>query len=69
MSSQFLTAVLMAVPLAGGEGATDIISEGLISQPYVDMTIRLMERFGVLVCLLHPLLHFTTCALWSLCGR
>jgi 3-phosphoshikimate 1-carboxyvinyltransferase len=52
VSSQFLTAVLMAVPLAEGEGATDIISEGLISQPYVEMTIKLMERFGVQVCLL-----------------
>jgi len=49
VSSQFLTSVLMAVPLAVGAGATDIISEGLISQPYVEMTILLMARFGVQV--------------------
>ena len=37
----------MAAPLAEGEGATEIISEGLISQPYVRMTIKLMKQFCV----------------------
>ena len=50
MSSQYLTALLMAAPLATGEGGIDIqISDELVSQPYVDMTVRLMERFGVKV--------------------
>jgi len=57
VSSQFLTSVLMAVPLAVGAGATDIISEGLISQPYVEMTILLMARFGVQVEMVDGLNH------------
>ncbi len=39
----------MAAPLAEGEGATEIMSEGLISQPYVKMTIALMKQFCVKV--------------------
>ena len=50
MSSQYLTALLMAAPLAtGAEGITIRITDELVSQPYVDMTVRLMERFGVQV--------------------
>ena len=48
VSSQYLTALLMAAPLATGGGGIEItITDELVSQPYVDMTIRLMERFGV----------------------
>jgi 3-phosphoshikimate 1-carboxyvinyltransferase len=54
VSSQYLTALLMALPLAtpgpNGQNSTEvIIVDELISQPYVDMTLRLMERFGVKV--------------------
>lgn len=50
VSSQYLTALLMAAPLAEGPGAIEIrITDELVSQPYVDMTIKLMERFGVKV--------------------
>ena len=50
VSSQYLTALLMAAPLAkGSEGITIKIRDELVSQPYVDMTVRLMERFGVKV--------------------
>ena len=53
VSSQYLTALLMAAPLATGkEGITIQIRDELVSQPYVDMTVRLMERFGIQV--LHP---------------
>jgi len=45
VSSQFLTALLMALPLAGG-GTVEVAGE-LISQPYVEMTLELMARFGV----------------------
>jgi 3-phosphoshikimate 1-carboxyvinyltransferase len=60
VSSQYLTALLMAAPLAKGtEGVNIKITDELVSQPYVDMTIRLMERFGVkvsnFVCLTLPL--------------
>ena len=50
VSSQYLTALLMAAPLAtGSQGVDIIITDELVSQPYVDMTVRLMERFGVQV--------------------
>ncbi|QID17390.1 bifunctional 3-phosphoshikimate 1-carboxyvinyltransferase/cytidylate kinase [Nitrogeniibacter mangrovi] len=46
VSSQFLTALLMAAPLAGGEVVIDVIGE-LISKPYIEITLDLMRRFGV----------------------
>ena len=46
VSSQFLTALLMALPLTGE--AFEIQVEGeLISKPYIDITLNLMRRFGV----------------------
>jgi 3-phosphoshikimate 1-carboxyvinyltransferase len=48
VSSQFLTAMLMALPIAGG-GATIEIAGELISKPYIDITLKLMQRFGVSV--------------------
>jgi 3-phosphoshikimate 1-carboxyvinyltransferase len=46
VSSQFLTALLMAMPLAGRQ--VHIAVEGeLISKPYVDITFNVMRRFGV----------------------
>jgi 3-phosphoshikimate 1-carboxyvinyltransferase len=48
VSSQFLTALLMALPLLGRDAVIDVLGE-LISKPYVEMTCRLMERFGVQV--------------------
>ncbi len=47
-SSQFVSALLMALPLAGG-GALVEITGGLISEPYVEITRNLMARFGVAV--------------------
>ena len=48
VSSQFLTAMLMALPISGG-GATIEIAGELISKPYIDITLKLMQRFGVAV--------------------
>lgn len=48
ISSQYLTALLMASPLALGDVEIEIIDK-LISIPYVEMTLKLMERFGVSV--------------------
>ena len=45
VSSQFLSALLMALPLAGG-GEVQVEGE-LISKPYVEITLKLMKRFGV----------------------
>ncbi|SAK44787.1 3-phosphoshikimate 1-carboxyvinyltransferase [Caballeronia catudaia] len=51
VSSQFLTALLMSLPvIEGRNGPVTVEVEGeLISKPYIDITIRLMERFGVTV--------------------
>jgi 3-phosphoshikimate 1-carboxyvinyltransferase len=49
VSSQFLTALLMALPLAAADGATIEIEGELISKPYIEITIKLMARFGVVV--------------------
>lgn len=48
VSSQFVTALLMALPLSGRACTVEIEGE-LISKPYVQMTINMMERFGVSV--------------------
>jgi 3-phosphoshikimate 1-carboxyvinyltransferase len=48
VSSQFLTALLMALPLAGGDASIEVEGE-LISKPYVAITLELMRRFGVSV--------------------
>jgi len=46
VSSQFLTALLMALPLTG-EAATIEVEGELISKPYVEITLNVMRRFGV----------------------
>jgi 3-phosphoshikimate 1-carboxyvinyltransferase len=48
VSSQFLTALLMAAPLMAKEQAVTISVIGeLISKPYIEITLNLMRRFGV----------------------
>ncbi|MEI8402421.1 MAG: 3-phosphoshikimate 1-carboxyvinyltransferase [Alcaligenaceae bacterium] len=52
VSSQFLTAVLMAAPLAVARSGRPLVIEvvgELISKPYIDITLNLMARFGVQV--------------------
>ncbi len=46
ISSQFVSALLMALPLAGAALTVEVEGE-LISKPYVEITINLMRRFGV----------------------
>ena len=48
VSSQFLTALLMASPLIARAHALriDVVGE-LISKPYIEITLNLMQRFGV----------------------
>lgn len=48
VSSQFLTGLLMALPLAGKRTVIEV-SGTLISQPYIALTLAQMERFGVKV--------------------
>ena len=50
VSSQFLTGVLLAAPMVAPPDGLHIGVEGtLISRPYVDMTLALMRRFGIVV--------------------
>ena len=46
VSSQFLTALLMALPMTGKETHIEMVSE-LISKPYIEITLKLMAQFGV----------------------
>ena len=48
VSSQFLTALLMALPLTGQTAVIEMTTE-LISKPYIEITLNLMARFGVRV--------------------
>lgn len=48
VSSQFLTALLMAAPLTKRKLRIEVVGE-LISKPYIEITLNLMERFGVKV--------------------
>lgn len=47
ISSQVLTGLLMALPLAGQD--SEIQVQGLVSKPYVDMTLAMLSSFGVQV--------------------
>ena len=48
VSSQFLTALLMALPLATAQQSitVEVVGE-LISKPYIDITLNLLARFGI----------------------
>jgi 3-phosphoshikimate 1-carboxyvinyltransferase len=48
VSSQFLTALLMALPMTGREQVIEVEGE-LISKPYIEITLELMAVFGVVV--------------------
>jgi 3-phosphoshikimate 1-carboxyvinyltransferase len=45
VSSQFLSGLLMAAPLAAGDVTIEIVGP-LVSHPYVDMTLSMMRHFG-----------------------
>ncbi|RZI80436.1 MAG: 3-phosphoshikimate 1-carboxyvinyltransferase, partial [Rubrivivax sp.] len=50
VSSQFLTALLLALPLVSQSQALTIEVEGeLISKPYIEITLNLLARFGIQV--------------------
>ena len=49
VSSQFLTALLMALPLVARQDVViDVVGE-LISKPYIEITLNLLARFGITV--------------------
>ena len=47
VSSQFLTALLMALPLVADHPVRIEVLGELISRPYINITLKLMARFGV----------------------
>jgi 3-phosphoshikimate 1-carboxyvinyltransferase len=50
VSSQFLTALLLALPLVSAGAPVTIEVDGeLISKPYVEITLNLLQRFGIAV--------------------
>src|SRR5690242_11153831 len=46
VSSQYLSALLMAVPMTGAQTTIEVEGD-LISKPYVEITANLMRRFGI----------------------
>ncbi len=48
VSSQFLTGLLMALPLRQTTTTVEVVGE-LISKPYIGITLAMMKRFGVTV--------------------
>jgi 3-phosphoshikimate 1-carboxyvinyltransferase len=50
VSSQFLTALLLALPLVAADRSLVVEVDGeLISRPYVEITLNLLARFGIAV--------------------
>ena len=48
VSSQFITGLLLALPLLPGDGESEIvITDSLESKGYVDMTLSVLQQFGV----------------------
>jgi 3-phosphoshikimate 1-carboxyvinyltransferase len=45
VSSQFLTGLLMALPVV--EKSSTIIVDNLVSKPYIDLTLRILDKFGI----------------------
>jgi 3-phosphoshikimate 1-carboxyvinyltransferase len=49
VSSQFLTALLMALPLVARRDIVIEVVGELISRPYIEITLNLLQRFGIQV--------------------
>jgi 3-phosphoshikimate 1-carboxyvinyltransferase len=49
VSSQFLTALLMALPLAATRDIVIEVAGELISKPYIEITLNMLQRFGIAV--------------------
>ncbi|WP_437206990.1 3-phosphoshikimate 1-carboxyvinyltransferase [Planctomicrobium sp. SH664] len=53
LSSQYLSALLMVSPVAWSDATIEVLGE-LVSRPYVDITLRMMEDFGAHISEPHP---------------
>ena len=67
ISSQFISGMLMALPLCE-EGGSIAIEGELKSAPYVDMTVEVMERFGVDIVREKGLIEIKKGSKYSSCG-
>jgi 3-phosphoshikimate 1-carboxyvinyltransferase len=47
VSSQFLTGLLMALPVVNRDSI--IFVDNLVSKPYIDLTIRVLKNFGIII--------------------
>jgi 3-phosphoshikimate 1-carboxyvinyltransferase len=47
VSSQFLTALLMALPIVAADDICIEVVGELISRPYIEITLKLLKRFGI----------------------
>ncbi len=47
VSSQFLTALLLALPLVADHDIDILVDGELISKPYIDITLKMLTQFGV----------------------
>jgi 3-phosphoshikimate 1-carboxyvinyltransferase len=56
VSSQFLTGLLTALPCAQGDSEVEVV--GLVSRPYVDMTLHILRDFGLTIEADADLSHF-----------
>ncbi len=58
VSSQFITGLLLALPLLEGESNITVTTE-LESKDYVELTIEVMERFGIVIKRTNDLRHIS----------
>ena len=56
ISSQFISAVMLVAP-SWGKGGRITFTTPLVSRPYIEMTAKLMERFGIKVNLTNDLVE------------
>ena len=47
ISSQFITGLLLAIPLISPDGGTLTVTGKVESKPYIDITTEIMRRFGI----------------------
>jgi pentafunctional AROM polypeptide len=49
VSSQYVSSILLSAPYAANPVLLDLTGDAVISQPYIDMTIAMMDSFGIKV--------------------
>lgn len=49
VSSQYVSSILLCAPYAQDEVVLELVGDQVISQPYIDMTIAMMRKFGIVV--------------------